>query len=80
MDMSKLSPEESQQIVQKMEQEVAGQQLQTTIQSITSLCFKKCAGTSGEKLESREQQCSALCMDRYMDAMQVVVNSMQKKM
>jgi len=80
MDPSSLSPEQAQQVGQRMEQEVAQQQLQTTIQTITAHCFKKCAGTSGTKLESREQSCTALCMDRYIDTMQVVVNSMQKNM
>ncbi len=45
---------------------------------MTELCYKKCAGTSGDKLDSREQQCLSNCTDRFMDAMNVVTKSIQK--
>lgn len=43
------------------------------VQSMTKKCFAMCAKPSkGERLDSSEQSCIALCMDRYMDTIGVV--------
>ena len=43
-------------------------------------CFKKCARTGGgEKLSSKEQQCLAMCQDRYVDTMNLVSNAYMER-
>eukprot|EP00601_Ochromonadales_sp_CCMP2298_P021754 CAMPEP_0173307374 /NCGR_PEP_ID=MMETSP1143-20121109/21120_1 /TAXON_ID=483371 /ORGANISM="non described non described, Strain CCMP2298" /LENGTH=115 /DNA_ID=CAMNT_0014248609 /DNA_START=118 /DNA_END=465 /DNA_ORIENTATION=- len=39
-------------------------------------CFKVCTGKKGEHLDSSESQCVVHCMDRYMETMQVVNQSL----
>ena len=46
-------------------------QVQQLMVKMTEACFKKCAGSSGNGLDYKEQSCSALCMDRYMETMNV---------
>lgn len=46
MDLSKLTPEQQQQVIQNMQQQVAMQQMQQLVETLTNKCFKKCAGTS----------------------------------
>ena len=52
--------------------ELQHQMMQDLVNRLTETCFKKCAGKSGVQLDSREQNCTAMCMDRYMDTMTVV--------
>lgn len=42
------------------------------LQKVTDKCFKKCVGKPGTDLDSGEQKCLAMCMDRYMDTINVV--------
>ena len=42
-------------------------------------CFKKCAGTSGDKLDKREQSCLANCQDVYLETMQQVQQTLMKR-
>ncbi|KAG5179040.1 Tim10/DDP family zinc finger-domain-containing protein [Tribonema minus] len=47
--------------------------MQELLSKLTSTCFTKCAKPSkGDRLDSGEQSCLALCMDRYVDTMQLV--------
>lgn len=42
------------------------------LQKITEKCFKKCIGKPGSEIDSSEQKCLAMCMDRYMDTINIV--------
>jgi len=42
-------------------------------------CYKKCAKTSGDQLSRGEQQCTANCMDRYIECMNVVANKYMER-
>lgn len=41
-------------------------------QKVTDKCFTKCVNRPGAKLDSSEMQCTAMCMDRYLDSMAIV--------
>jgi len=45
---------------------------QELISKMTDKCFKKCIVKPGSTLDSGEQKCIAMCMDRYMDAWNTV--------
>ncbi|CAM9655356.1 unnamed protein product [Heterosigma akashiwo] len=74
-----LSAEQQQAVLAKIRQEVQAQALQELVQKMTEKCHAKCAGTDGDRLSSREQNCLAMCMDRYVDTMGVVNNAMVER-
>ena len=41
-------------------------------QKITDKCFTRCGAKPGAKLDDYEKKCTAMCMDRYLDAMALV--------
>ena len=41
-------------------------------QKITDKCFTKCVTRPGARLDDSEKRCTAMCMDRYLDAMALV--------
>jgi len=42
-------------------------------------CFKKCAGRSGNHLDTKEKNCLTNCMDRYMETMNVVSQAIKNR-
>jgi len=53
--------------------------MQELVNKINESCFKKCAGTSGDSLASRERECLANCMGRYLESMQVVNEALSQR-
>lgn len=50
----------------------------THIFNHASVVFSQlCAGKKGDRLDTSESQCVVHCMDRYMDAMQVVTQALE---
>lgn len=45
------------------------------MQTITEKCFAKCVTKPGSALDSGETKCLNLCMDRFMDAKQLVART-----
>ncbi|XP_033226674.1 mitochondrial import inner membrane translocase subunit Tim13-B isoform X2 [Belonocnema kinseyi] len=43
-------------------------------------CFRKCISKPGTSLESSEQKCVAMCMDRYMDTLSIVANTYRNRL
>jgi import inner membrane translocase subunit TIM13 len=62
-----------------MRQEVQVQMMQELMSKMTEKCFTKCAGKSGETLDSRERTCMSNCMDRYMETMTVVHQALNSR-
>ena len=54
-------------------------QMTGMIESMTYKCFEKCAGTSGDRLDSKEQSCLANCQDRFLDVRKAVQDSLEKR-
>ncbi|XP_057338082.1 mitochondrial import inner membrane translocase subunit Tim13 [Microplitis mediator] len=67
-----LSGAERDELMQQVKQEIAVANAQELLTKITEKCFKKCISKPGTSLDSSEQKCVAMCMDRYMDAFNVV--------
>ncbi|KAI9224740.1 Tim10/DDP family zinc finger-domain-containing protein [Blastocladiella britannica] len=63
------------QIKQQLRQELALSNLQELVNKVGENCYAKCITTPGAKLSSGEETCLAKCMDRYMDAFNVVAKS-----
>lgn len=45
------------------------------LQRITEKCYVKCVPKPGSSLDSSEKKCLGLCMDRYMDAQNLVART-----
>ncbi|CAM9418470.1 unnamed protein product, partial [Choristocarpus tenellus] len=64
-------------LVLQLQQELQAQAMQEMVQKMTEQCFNKCAKPNrGDRLDSSEQSCLAMCMDRYSDTMSVVNKAM----
>ncbi|KAG5332641.1 TI13B translocase, partial [Acromyrmex heyeri] len=50
------------------------------IRKMTEKCFKKCIGKPGTSLDSSEQKCVAMCMDRYMDSFNLVSKTYSERL
>ncbi len=59
-----LTHEQQAMYLQQVQAEVQQQMLQDLVSKMSETCFKKCTGRSGVTLDSREQNCMALCVDR----------------
>mmetsp|Transcript_13064 Transcript_13064/g.22195 ORF Transcript_13064/g.22195 Transcript_13064/m.22195 type:complete len:84 (-) Transcript_13064:2019-2270(-) len=79
MDLSRLTPEQRQAVMVQAQQEANEQVMRAMVEKMVSACFKKCAGTSGDRLDSREQSCMASCQDRYLDTRAQVQEALQKR-
>lgn len=77
--INKLTPEQRQQVMAQAQQEANGQIMREMVNKMVESCFQKCAGTSGDRLDSREQSCMAACQDRYLDTRQQVQEALQKR-
>lgn len=79
--MSTPSPEQQQQMLAQLQQEMAMKNFQETMQSISSTCYTKCvqANRGGTRLDRGEQTCLANCMDRYLEVMSLVQKNLEEK-
>jgi len=59
-------------IMEQVKQQIAVVNAQELLTKMTQKCFTKCIIKPGSSLDSGEQKCVAMCMDRYMDAWNVV--------
>lgn len=77
--MDQLTPEQKQAVMMQAQNEGNQQIMQAMMDSMIKNCFEKCAGSSGDKLDSREQGCMAACQDRYLDTRGQVQEALQKR-
>ncbi|XP_017796743.1 PREDICTED: mitochondrial import inner membrane translocase subunit Tim13 [Habropoda laboriosa] len=78
--MNNLTPEsltdkERNELMQQIKQELAVANAQELLSKMSEKCFKKCVLRPGTSLDSSEQKCVAMCMDRYMDAYNLVLKT-----
>mmetsp|Transcript_23304 Transcript_23304/g.34802 ORF Transcript_23304/g.34802 Transcript_23304/m.34802 type:complete len:87 (+) Transcript_23304:182-442(+) len=77
--LQNLTPDQKTAIMAQAQQQ-ANQQIMTgMIESMTVSCFEKCAGTSGDRLDNKEQSCLANCQDRFLDVRKAVQDSLEKR-
>ena len=75
-DLSHLSPEQQQQVIQQVQAQAANAASQEVIQITSKKCFAKCVSSPGGTLSNKEQTCLAMCFDRYLDTIRVVEQTM----
>ncbi|KAG7366896.1 cyclin-like protein [Nitzschia inconspicua] len=77
--MDQLSPEQRQAVLMQAQQEANQRIMQDLLQRMVKTCFNKCAGTSGDRLDSREQSCMASCQDQYFETRSQVQKSLEQR-
>eukprot|EP01026_Neomeris_dumetosa_P076329 TRINITY_DN81826_c0_g1_i1.p1 TRINITY_DN81826_c0_g1~~TRINITY_DN81826_c0_g1_i1.p1 ORF type:complete len:110 (+),score=4.71 TRINITY_DN81826_c0_g1_i1:49-330(+) len=65
-----------QQVMQDIQQQMGAMHLQEYMTSMRDKCFKVCIQKPSNKLQSSEQQCLSKCIDNYMQATEIVTNSL----
>ena len=81
--LKNLSPQQQQEIIQQVQQQVALANMQELLQKVTDKCFKKCITSPGSSMSSSDNKCVSLCMDRsvkcfYNLGIQIFTHSMAK--
>ncbi|KAG0320233.1 Mitochondrial import inner membrane translocase subunit Tim13 [Dissophora globulifera] len=61
-----------QQVMDQVRGELALANAQELVNKINEKCFARCVLKPGGKLDNSEQTCVANCMDRYMEAWNIV--------
>ncbi|XP_041352479.1 mitochondrial import inner membrane translocase subunit Tim13-like [Gigantopelta aegis] len=69
---AKLDAANREQLMEQVKQQIALANAQELLQKMSEKCFKKCIHKPGTSLDSSEQKCIAMCMDRYMDSWNLV--------
>ncbi|KAI9557612.1 mitochondrial import inner membrane translocase subunit Tim13 [Daphnia magna] len=59
-------------LIEQVKQQIAIATAQELLTKISEKCFKKCIIKPSSSLDSSEQKCIAMCMDRYMDSWNLV--------
>ncbi|XP_025405313.1 mitochondrial import inner membrane translocase subunit Tim13 [Sipha flava] len=77
MDGSKMSQDE---LVDKLKQQVALENIELLLTKMSRLCFNKCVIKPGSSLDSSEQKCVSMCMDRYMETVSLVSKSFGERL
>ena len=67
-------------VMQTVKQQIAVANAQELLSKMSDNCFKKCINKPGTNLGNSEQKCLAMCMDRYMEAWNLVSQSYTKRL
>lgn len=59
-------------LMSQVKQQIALANAQEMLSKMTEKCFKKCIQKPGKALDNSEQRCISQCMDRFMDAWNLV--------
>ncbi|XP_078052642.1 mitochondrial import inner membrane translocase subunit Tim13 [Augochlora pura] len=83
--LSSLSPgsltsSQRDELMDQIKQQIAVANAQELLTKMTEKCFKKCIYKPGTSLDSSEQKCVAMCMDRYMDAFNLVSKAYSERL
>lgn len=63
---------QKEQMMEQVKAQLAVANAQELLQKMTDKCFKLCINKPGSSLDNSDQKCVAMCMDRYMDAWNLV--------
>jgi len=77
--LNQLTPEQRQAVMAKAQQEANQSIMQAMVQKMVKNCYDKCAGSSGDKLDSREQACLASCQDKYLETRAQVQAALEQR-
>ncbi|CAI5716773.1 unnamed protein product [Hyaloperonospora brassicae] len=79
MDGANFTPQQKAELVNRVRSEVQQQALQELTQNLQEKCFDKCISRPSGKLDGKQQNCLALCINRYIDTMKVVSEAMVQR-
>jgi mitochondrial import inner membrane translocase subunit TIM13 len=71
--------EDAEAAMDRLQAEVAQEQMQGLVEAITDKCFAKCVTKPSSSLSGAEHACLARCQDRYVDCMTVVYNALARQ-
>lgn len=66
-------------VMLRVRRELQEQQMEELVSALADKCFAKCVPKPGRSLSSAEQNCIAKAMDRYLDVMTLVFQTVAKK-
>ncbi|XP_059470519.1 mitochondrial import inner membrane translocase subunit Tim13-like [Neocloeon triangulifer] len=75
-----LSSAQKEELMDQVKQQMAIMTAQELLSKMTEKCFKKCVTKPGTSLDSSEQKCVAMCMDRFMDSFNLVSRSYSNRL
>ncbi|VDN56504.1 unnamed protein product [Dracunculus medinensis] len=78
--LKKLTPEQQNQLISGLKQQVAVLNAQAIIGELSQKCTQKCIVSPGGSLTNSEKQCLQRCMDRFMDTWNLVSVALQKRL
>ena len=62
--------------LQQARMQMAQQQTQMLVNSITAKCYEGCVKSPSSSLSKREETCLAMCFDKYVQTQQTIIKSM----
>ncbi|GAB7360210.1 hypothetical protein MBLNU230_g7971t1 [Neophaeotheca triangularis] len=78
--LKNMSQKDKQELNQFIINESQKSQIQSTVHSLTDVCFRKCITSkiSAGALDKNEQPCMQNCVDRFMDANNTVLQHLEE--
>ncbi|XP_013389912.1 mitochondrial import inner membrane translocase subunit Tim13-B [Lingula anatina] len=67
-------------ILAAAQQQITASFNQMILEKINDKCFHKCIEKPGASLSSWEEKCLTMCMDRYLDTVQIVQRVYHRKL
>jgi import inner membrane translocase subunit TIM8 len=64
-------------LAQFIEQENAKARVQQSVHTLTDMCWDKCIGQIGSKLNGTEKSCLSNCVERFLDTSIFIVNRLK---
>mmetsp|Transcript_22392 Transcript_22392/g.32108 ORF Transcript_22392/g.32108 Transcript_22392/m.32108 type:complete len:90 (+) Transcript_22392:1707-1976(+) len=77
--LNQLSPQQKQAVLMQAQQEANQKVMEEMMNKMVAACYDKCAGTSGDRLDSREQSCMGYCQDRHLETRAQVQETLLKR-
>ena len=78
-DLSRLTPQQQQEVVARVKMQAQNAANQELLMKTSEKCFPMCVSSPGATLSNKEQTCLAMCFDRYLEAIQVVEQSVMDR-
>lgn len=69
----------SDEVMGRVRRELQEQQMEDLVTAMADKCFEKCVKKPGTSLTTAEQHCIAKAMDRYLEVMTLVFQTVAKK-
>ena len=71
-----VTPEMQEQALNQARMQMAQQQTQLLVSTVSAKCFEKCVTSPSVSLSKREETCLAMCFDKYISLQKVIIKSL----